>query len=202
MKAVNHITFATSATLGASIYSGQVFFLPFIFFVALAALIPDIDHPKSELGKMLVLPAKILKHRGVTHSVLGVISFGGLLYLAQSYPTILRYILLVICYLGSLYLIKILSSFITSSLQLDPTKILQKRSKLLISLLTILIHGALLLSAFLIWNNRLYQEILLLTGIGYILHIIGDAVTKEGVPLFWPLKQKFELIYIFKRTKL
>jgi membrane-bound metal-dependent hydrolase YbcI (DUF457 family) len=201
MLAVNHITFATATTLGVSVYTGQPFFLPFIFFVSLSALVPDVDHPKSELGRVLILPGRILKHRGVTHSFLGFALFGGLLYASQFYPTVLRYIFLIAAYFGSLFLVKALSQGIKSGFSIDPTGLLTKTSKLVVTALTTIIHFTLILSLILIWNNQLYREILLLCGIGYILHVVGDAVTKEGVPLLWPSKQKFGL-HLFRTGKL
>ena len=41
-----------------------------IAIVALASLVPDIDHPKSTLGRYNPL-AKFMKHRGFTHTFIG-----------------------------------------------------------------------------------------------------------------------------------
>lgn len=38
-------------------------------------------------------------------------------------------------------------------------------------------------------------------GLGILLHIVLDMFTKEGVPLFWPIKKKFRIPIIAKKTK-
>ncbi|NJS41777.1 metal-dependent hydrolase [Candidatus Gracilibacteria bacterium] len=70
MLAINHVTLATAATFGASIYFDKPFFLPFIVFVTFSSLLPDVDHPGSEVSNYFPFVNKVFKHRGVTHSFL------------------------------------------------------------------------------------------------------------------------------------
>jgi len=35
---------------------------------------------------------------------------------------------------------------------------------------------------------------------GYLSHILGDALTKEGVPILWPMKRKFKIPILNVRT--
>lgn len=78
--------------------------------VALGSVLPDIDHPGSMVGKNVPLLPRLLRHRGVTHSLL-------------------------FCVLASL------------------------------------VNGWL--------------------GVGCLVHIVMDMMTRQGVELFWPMKKKF-----------
>jgi inner membrane protein len=51
----------------------------FLLFAALGALFPDIDHPKSLLGRWVKPVSYFSKHRGFFHSVLGGVFFTVLL---------------------------------------------------------------------------------------------------------------------------
>ena len=54
-------------------------------------------------------------------------------------------------------------------------------------------HFILLITLALIWKQQYAEQILTLITWGYVAHIVGDFVTIEGVPLLWPIKQKFGL---------
>jgi hypothetical protein len=59
MLAINHVTLATAIAFGTSLYFEHPFFLPFISFVVFAALLPDIDHPGSEISRTFPFVNKI-----------------------------------------------------------------------------------------------------------------------------------------------
>ena len=71
MLAINHAQLAVTVTLGYSLYTNQAFYLPLIIFVVFAGVMPDIDHPSSELGRYFKPIAYTLPHRGITHSFFG-----------------------------------------------------------------------------------------------------------------------------------
>ena len=60
---------ATAAIIG----TGPVGIAASVF----GSLLPDIDHPTSKMGRKIPLLPKLMKHRGITHSLL----FVGLVYL-------------------------------------------------------------------------------------------------------------------------
>ena len=47
-----------------------------------------------------------------------------------------------------------------------------------------------------------YGWIAYMVGFGYLAHLLGDALTTSGVPLFWPLKIKGKLWYRVRLTKM
>jgi membrane-bound metal-dependent hydrolase YbcI (DUF457 family) len=193
MLAINHVTLATATALGLSLYLDQPFFLPLIVFVAFAGLVPDVDHPKSELGRLFKLPGLLLPHRGVTHSLLGIIIFGGFLYWMLDFPRTFLYLLIGSAVLGVMILEKILEDRIGDLKDLSGGILKAKQIKLIIKLATFVLYIFLFLAALTVWQERLKDEMIALLIVGYFAHIIGDFVTKEGVPVLWPLKQKWGL---------
>jgi inner membrane protein len=188
MLAINHVTLATGLTLAGSIYFQIPFFLPFLAFVVFASLLPDIDHPGSEISNYFPIINKAFPHRAVTHSILGVSIFMGLIYLLTSYSYWMSAALLVFSFIGIQYLGKLLSKRL-HQLQHSSHKIIsESQIKGTIRLLTRILDIFLVLLALLIWKEQYRDEIIVLLGVGYIGHIIGDFVTKDGIPLFWPIK--------------
>lgn len=91
------------------------------------SLAPDIDHPRSWLGRRLPFIswplAGLVGHRGITHSLLAV---------------------------------------------------------------------AAAVSA-IVWWPQLGAGLVMAFAVGYLAHLLGDAVTESGIPLFWPLSQRVRL---------
>ncbi|MFH1424094.1 MAG: metal-dependent hydrolase [archaeon] len=44
----------------------------FLLFVVLGSLLPDIDHPKSKVGRWVPILPRLMKHRGLSHSLFGL----------------------------------------------------------------------------------------------------------------------------------
>jgi inner membrane protein len=83
MMAISHVV-AGGAVWGlVSAASGQPVEPASLALAALGALLPDIDHPGSWVGKRLILVSApisaVLGHRGVTHSLLAVLGMSILL---------------------------------------------------------------------------------------------------------------------------
>ena len=57
----------------------------FLLFTIFGALLPDIDHPKSKLGRKIPILPKLLKHRGMTHSIFGCVLSATLLFLLLNF---------------------------------------------------------------------------------------------------------------------
>ena len=193
MLAINHVTLATSITFGLSLYYNQPFFLPFISFVVFAALLPDIDHPGSEISRTFPFVNKLLPHRGVSHSILGTAVFAGFLYFLLGQNTILSLVLIIAALIGVKYLHKLLDKRVGQLRNFSGGFFSNKQVKLMISLMTGVLNIFLVILVFLIWSDRFRLEILALLVLGYAFHIVGDFVTKDGVPIFWPLFGKIGL---------
>lgn len=90
MMAGSHIALGAAAWLAAAPKLGLPALDPAMLGLAVfGALLPDIDHPKSWVGKVLrpfsTICARVFGHRGVTHSLLAVIGCA-LLLLSQDVP--------------------------------------------------------------------------------------------------------------------
>lgn len=99
---------------------------------ALGSLLPDIDHPKSFLGRrvrFLSVPiSATLGHRGLTHSLIAIILFSMFLAsFAESLPSVIT----ALC-------------------------------------------------------------------IGYLSHLLGDFMTKGGIPLFYPIRARIRMPFAFR----
>jgi membrane-bound metal-dependent hydrolase YbcI (DUF457 family) len=190
MLAINHVTLATAGILATSIYYDQVFFLPFIVFVVFAALLPDIDHPKSEISNFFPVFNKLFPHRQITHSIFGVGVFGGGLYFLLGHSVALSISLLVFAFIGVYFLGKIMQKRLGQLKGLSGGFFSAAQIRFAIGFVEVILNGFLLSLVFLIWKERFRFEILALLVLGYIAHIVGDFVTIEGVPLFFPLKAR------------
>lgn len=193
MLAVNHVTLATAVALGGSLYLGQSFFLPFLSFVVFAALLPDIDHPGSEISRTFPLINKTLPHRGVTHSLVGVMVFAAGMYLLLGQNLVMSLILLVAAFIGVNYAEKVLERRVKQLKNATGGFFSNSQIKSILRLLSGILNVFLLILVFLIWKERFRLEILVLLVLGYAAHILGDFVTKEGVPVFWPVRKKIGL---------
>lgn len=84
MMAVSHVTIGTAGWATYVAYTGQPL-IPETFPAAiLGSLAPDIDYPRSWLGRNLLCIsyplAKLVSHRGVTHSAFALLAGGFCLY--------------------------------------------------------------------------------------------------------------------------
>ena len=193
MLAVNHVTLATAVTFAGSIYLDQPFFLPFIAFVVFASLLPDVDHPGSEISNYFPLVNRLFGHRAITHSILGTSIFMGAMYLLvyyfeEKYSYGASIAFLVFAFIGIQYLGKLLTKRLNQLQNRSRKAISEKQIKFSIRLAVRILDLFLILLAFLIWKEQFREEILVLLGVGYVGHILGDFLTKDGIPLFWPLK--------------
>lgn len=194
MLAVNHALFGATSALIASVYFDKPLFLPVLILVIFASIIPDIDHPKSELGKFFKPIAKIIPHRGITHSILG---FGIFYYLINlvfnNYNQYFTYFLLFGCFIGVYMFEKISKKYILKIDNYSLGALKEKHSLKLLKIFTFMLYISFTIMIFLVYNNTLRPQMLFFITLGYVSHIIGDFVTIEGVPLFYPFKKKFGL---------
>ena len=194
MLAINHATLATAAVFAGSYYFNQPFFLPLILFVIFSGVAPDIDHPGSELGQLFKPVARLLPHRGITHTILGTAIFGsGLYFLFGADNQYLTYFLIFCAFFGVYLMNKILAGHINSLNEKTRNLISEKQVKILLKVANFVVYGFLFSLLLVVWNPILKNQVFSLLLIGYVLHIVGDFVTIEGVPVFFPHKKKLGL---------
>jgi membrane-bound metal-dependent hydrolase YbcI (DUF457 family) len=194
MLAINHATLAATGCLYLAVYQGYELYLPVLILIIFAGVLPDIDHPGSELGRWFKPVGWFLPHRGITHSILGV----GLVYfllnlLLKQDNNYFTYFLLVGSLFGLGILQKILSKHILSIDERSYKLISSKQSEFALKIIMIVVYFALFVLMLLVWNNQLREQIFLFINIAYVSHLVGDFVTIEVIPLFWPVKTKFGL---------
>lgn len=43
------------------------------------------------------------------------------------------------------------------------------------------------------WKKMIFQNLTVLFLAGYLSHLVADCLTREGCPLFWPIKKRFKI---------
>jgi membrane-bound metal-dependent hydrolase YbcI (DUF457 family) len=191
--AINHVSLGTAAALALSVYYNQPFFLPLIIFVVFSSLLPDIDHHNSEISQLVPVINRFFGHRQFTHSILGAGVFVTLSYFIFKPSVYITYALLVCGFIGIYYLHKLLINRAHQVDNLTYNFFSYKQLVLFSNIVTITLTVMGIVTAMTIWKSLLRDQITILLVIGYIGHIFGDWITKEGVPLFWPIKKFFGL---------
>jgi inner membrane protein len=117
MLFVTHLLFASTIYLILAQTLPLTFSIQALLLVLVGSVIPDIDHTRSKVGKRLWLLSYSLqflfRHRGIVHSLVGLLLFTGLLYglLELTPQPALQYSL----WFGAGYLIHLLSDGLTKS---------------------------------------------------------------------------------------
>jgi len=194
MLAVNHIALATATVLGASLWLEQPFWLPLILFVVVGSLLPDIDHSGSQLGKLVPWTSLLLKHRGATHSLVAVI----LLAILPGVSSLInsQWLVVSLFFLGLLgiwLVLVVMQTFLRQTRKLTFNFFSQAQLRLIQLVVLVGLIGWLVSIYFFVLQSDNVRLALWFVWLGYGLHLVGDFLTKEGVPLLWPLKQKFGL---------
>lgn len=127
MMAFSHVLMGVATWGTVTHFTGQPLDPATVGAAALGSLAPDIDHPRSWLGRRLPFIswplAGLIGHRGITHSLIAVLAaVSAILWLPEI--------------------------------------------------------GAGLVVAF---------------AVGYLIHLLGDAMTASGVPFFWPMEYRLRL---------
>jgi membrane-bound metal-dependent hydrolase YbcI (DUF457 family) len=194
MLAINHATLAATTVLYLAVYQGFELYLPVLILVIFAGVLPDIDHPKSELGRFFKPVGWFLRHRGITHSILGA----GLVYfllnlLLKQDNAYFTYFLITGSGFGLFLSEKIFRKHILNIDEITLNLISESQARFILQVFTTLLYFGLFILLLLVWNNELREQIFLFINIAYISHLVGDFVTIEGIPLFWPNKSKWGL---------
>jgi len=194
MLAVNHVALATATVLGASLWLDQPFWLPLILFVVVGSLLPDIDHSGSQLGKMVPLASILLKHRGVTHSLVVVL----LLAILPGISSVVNNQWLVVSLfflglVGAWLVLVVTATFLRQMRKLTFSFFSSVQLKLIQLVILVGLTSWLVSLYFFVLQSDNLKLALWFVWLGYLLHLVGDSLTKEGIPLFWPINKKFGL---------
>ena len=193
MLALNHAQLAVTIALGGAIIYNQPFYLPLIMFVIFAGVLPDIDHPGSELGRYFKPIGMVLPHRGITHSILGCAIVISTLYYTLQFNKVLSTIFFIAAIFGWNLCKKIFAQHILSLDEKTRNLVSRRQTEVVLGLFNFIINFLLLIILVLLWKQEFGKQIFYLITLGYVAHLVGDFVTIEGIPLFWPIKKKFGL---------
>jgi len=150
------------------------------------ALLPDVDHPAATITNRLPLGGLVARvvgavsggHRQGTHSLLAA---GMLAALAFGLPAALPddrapYALAVLAYFGAVFGVGTLARAVGNRLRSVTT------------------HGVALVVAAAVATEHLPATTVAVAAVGgYVMHLLGDALTSGGVPFLWPSKRRFGL---------
>jgi membrane-bound metal-dependent hydrolase YbcI (DUF457 family) len=168
-----------------------------------AALIPDLDHPQATIahtfGPISKFASKITAllsggHRQGTHSILFAVGFGFLCYFvglgSESSGS----------NLPAMILMFLLASFAFRGLNIVPPKTSGSLKGFIVLVEAAAITWGLQL---LIESSETAQSgwwwLGIAGGLGAFVHLIGDALTPEGVPFFYPIRMRIS-VPIISRT--
>lgn len=156
-----------------------------------AALIPDLDHPQATIaqtfGPVSAIAARVTSvvaggHRQGTHSLLFVGLFGALCYFigigAEAADSNTPAIVLMF----------LLASFAFRGMNLVPPSTSRQMKGLVV-----IVQAALLTWAMTLIMPESWWWLGIAGALGALIHLLGDALTPEGVPFFWPLRGRFSI---------
>jgi len=162
------------------------------------ALLPDIDHPDSTVsnvyGPFTRVLARVLDHRKQTHSIPGVLTFCTAVYFASDYANepmfstawwlsrSLLFLVLTLIYASTLRLFHI-KGWLDDFLPVPVCAMITYGEPVLIDL------GV---------RPFPFHDLPLLVALGMFTHILGDWITKQPIPIFWPFSSAGSALKLFK----
>jgi len=162
------------------------------------ALLPDIDHPDSTVsnvyGPITRTFARVLDHRKQTHSIPGVLAFCTAVYFAAQYanePTFSP-----VWWLSRSFLFGVLVMIYASTLRLFHIKGWLD-DFLPIPVCAMITYGEPVLVDLGVQPFP-FRDLPLLVALGMITHILGDWITKQKMPIFWPFSSRGSALGLFK----
>lgn len=185
MLAINHATLAATTGLYLAVYQGYELYLPVLILVVFAGVLPDVDHPGSELGRWVKPVSWFLPHRGITHSILGV----GLVYFLLNFflkqdNAYFTYFLLIGSLFGVYLSEKIFKKHILNLDNITGKLVSVKQTEFIFKVVTIILYFSLFILLLLVWNNQLRDQFFFFINIAYISHLFGDFITIEAFHCF------------------
>lgn len=162
------------------------------------ALLPDIDHPDSTVsnvyGPITRTFARVLDHRKQTHSIPGVLAFSTAVYYAAQYANepmfspawwvsrSVLFVVLTLIYASTLRLFHI-KGWLDDFMPIPVCAMITYGESFLVDL------GV---------RPFPFRDLPLLVVLGMITHILGDWITKQKMPIFWPFSSRGSALGLFK----
>lgn len=156
-----------------------------------AALIPDLDHPQATIahtfGPVSHMASRLTAllaggHRQGTHSLLFVGIFGALCYSigigSQASGS----------NIPAMILMFLLSAFAFRGLNIVPPKTSSAMKGFMV-----ILEAAILTWAMTLIMPESWWWLGIAGALGAFIHLLGDALTPEGVPFFWPFRGRFSM---------
>lgn len=155
-----------------------------------AAILSDIDHPDSTVsrtyGPITGVLSKVLHHRRQTHSIPGILVFGTAIQYASMCPNNMiakafLFVVLVLIWASTIRLFKIggwLDDFAPIPFAAAVTFFAPYTSMIGI-----------------VYPFKILAPIVV---IGMLVHVVGDVVTYQPIPLWWPLSKRGTSLKLFK----
>jgi membrane-bound metal-dependent hydrolase YbcI (DUF457 family) len=166
------------------------------------ALLPDIDHPDSTVsstyGPITGLLSKVLDHRKQTHSVPGILIFSTAVALAVQYAgTWTSYENVTVPnMIARGFLAVVLILIWSSSLRLF--KIKGKLDDFApIPFAALITYGEPYIRDLGI-NPFPFKYLPYMVALGMLVHVIGDVITKQAFPLWWPFSDRKTALGLFR----
>lgn len=190
-RMVGIVTGIALAVCGIFMRDYLMVIMPFV--VPVGAMLPDIDHNSSKLGRERKKVVRICKI---------VVMLGTVLWDAYNIYRLLH--------VGDNALVLLVSILISGLLLLIGLAISsdwgQKKFKFFIKhrgiMHTLLVPSICLFLPTFVVTETVLRLVLVGIGFGYITHLLGDCLTKEGCPLLWPLTSKsISLLSVTTNTK-
>lgn len=163
-----------------------------------AALLSDIDHPDSTVsnvyGPLTRTFARVLDHRKQTHSIFGVLTLSTVVYAAAEYANSPMFSSA--WWVSRSVLFLVLTLIYASTLRLFHIKgWLDDFAPIPISAMITFGEPAL---GDLGVQPFPFHDLPLLVALGMFVHILGDWITKQPIPIFWPLSSKGTALGLIK----
>lgn len=184
MNGKQHLAIGCAVSVGIAAYSvknGDVNMIPAILTAPFGAMLPDIDHDMTKLGRTRKKATSALK---VISILAGLCAVGFGFYMMIALGDITKAI------------IYLLGLFIPATLVLLLLKVPRVKSFMGFAgkhrgiMHTLLVPLLLSLPLITGSTNSIFTALLLGIAFGYVSHLFADMCTIEGTPILWPLTRK------------
>lgn len=165
------------------------------------ALLPDIDHPDSTVsgtyGPITGLVSKVLDHRKQTHSVPGILAFSTFVYTAVHFAGTWRtYEDVTVKSMISRAVLAVVLILIWSS----SIRLFKIRGKLddfaPIPFACMITFGEPVLRT--LGLSFPFHYLPYLIALGMLVHVVGDLLTHQPIPILWPISPRGSALGLFK----
>lgn len=155
-----------------------------------AAILNDIDHPDSTVsstyGPITGVLSKVLHHRRQTHSIPGILVFGTAVHYATMYPNNM---------IAKAFLFVVLVLIWSSTLRLFKIKgWLDDFAPIPFAAAVVFFEPYTSMIGF-VYPFKILAPLIV---IGMLVHVVGDVITHQPIPLWWPLSKRGTSLKLFK----